>query len=69
MKRGPRRVTKGADPVAGTHSESAFAQLGERLLARRLQQQLDELREQYRRLVEAAQKREARDADKAPPSP
>jgi hypothetical protein len=34
-----------------------------------LKQQLDELREQYRRLVEAAEKQEARDADKAPPSP
>jgi len=28
--RGPRRVTKGADPVVGKRSESTFAQLGER---------------------------------------
>jgi mono/diheme cytochrome c family protein len=34
-----------------------------------LQQQLDELREQYRRLVEAAEKQEAKDANKKPPGP
>jgi mono/diheme cytochrome c family protein len=34
-----------------------------------LQQQLDELREQYRRLVEAAEKEEAKDANQPPPGP
>jgi mono/diheme cytochrome c family protein len=47
-------------PAADDDFERRFAEL---------QQQLEELREQYRRLVEAAEKQQARDANKPAPGP
>ena len=49
-----------APPDAPDDFERRFAEL---------KQQLEELREQYRRLVEAAEKREAKGANKTTPSP